>query len=62
MGGFLHFYLNINRIFCKQTVESDQTPHSDLGLHLLSMSHKKDDMLIWVKKVSSAVDHYFLSE
>ena len=30
----------------------DQTPHSvesDLGLHYLPMSHKKDDSYIWVK-------------
>ena len=31
----------------------DQTPHSvasDLGLHYLPMSHKKDARHIWVKK------------
>ena len=32
--------------------DPDQTPHSvasDLGLHCLSMSHKKDARHIWVK-------------
>ena len=46
-------YSNLNRRFCKQTVENDQMPHSvasDLGLHYLLMSHKKDTRLIWVKK------------
>ena len=45
LGGIFHFYSNFNRIFCKQTVETDQTPRStasDLGLHCLPMSHKKD--------------------
>ena len=31
--------------------DPDQTPHSalsDLGMHLLPMSHKKDARLIWV--------------
>ena len=33
--------------------DPDQTPHSvasDLGLHSLSMSHKKDARHIWVNK------------
>ena len=33
--------------------DPDQTPHSvasDLGLHYLPMSHKKDTRHIWVKK------------
>ena len=33
--------------------DPDQTPHSvasDLGLHYLPMSHKKDARNIWVKK------------
>ena len=32
--------------------DPDQTPHyvvSDLGLHCLPMSHKKDARLIWIK-------------
>ena len=32
--------------------DPDQMPHSvvsDLGMHCLPMSHKKDSMLIWVK-------------
>ena len=38
------FCSNFNRTICKQTVETDQTPHkvaSDLGLHCLPMSNKK---------------------
>ena len=34
------------------SVDPDQTPHSvasDLGLHCLPMSHKKDARHIWVK-------------
>ena len=34
--------------------DPDQMPHSvasDLGLHSLPMSHKKDARIIWVKKV-----------
>ena len=33
--------------------DSDQTPHSiasDMGLHYLPMSHKKDARHIWVKQ------------
>ena len=37
--------------------EPDQTPHSaasDLVLHCMHMSHKKDTMLIWVNVKQSA--------
>ena len=40
-----YFYSNFNGISCKQTGDYDQTPHfaaSDLGLHCLPLSHKKD--------------------
>ena len=40
-------------VFCKQNSgDLDQRPHpvaSDLGLHCLPMSHKKEARLIWVK-------------
>ena len=43
LGGIFHFYSNLNRTFCKQTVVvSNQMPcsaASDLGLHCLPMSH-----------------------
>ena len=42
---FIHFFY---RIFCMQTVETLNAV-SDLGLHYLHMSLKKDAMLIWVK-------------
>ena len=40
------------RIFCKQTVETLITHRrmSDLGLHGLSITRKKEAMLIWVNK------------
>ena len=52
LGGIFHFYSNLNRTFCEQKVhgDPDQAPHSaasDLGLHCLPMSHKKDARLIW---------------
>ena len=40
-GGIFHFYSNFNRVFCKQTVE---TQISDMGLHSLTEAR-----LIWVK-------------
>ena len=38
----------------------DQTPHSvvsDLGLHCLPMSHKKDARHIWVKNAITLLSH-----
>ena len=50
---FFHFYSTFKRNFCKQNSgEPDQMPRfvaSDLVLHCLPMSHKKDSRLIWVK-------------
>ena len=41
---------NCNRILCKPTVETlICSAASDLGMHCLPMSHKKDPRLIWVK-------------
>ena len=40
--------------------DPDQTPHSvvsDLVLHCLSMSHKKDTRHIWVKKAIILLSH-----
>ena len=40
--------------------DPDQTPHSvasDLGLHYLPMSHKKDARHIWVKMQSFCLFH-----
>ena len=52
---FFHFYLIFNRNFCKQTVKTpDQTPRSavsDLGLHCLPRSHKRDARLLWVNNI-----------
>ena len=50
---FLIFIQFSNRTFCKQTsAEPDQTPRiaaSDLVLHCLPMSNKKDARLICIK-------------
>ena len=56
LGGIFYFYSNFNRTFCQQSVDPDQTPHSavsDLGLHCLPMSHKKDARLIILVKAAA---------
>ena len=40
-GGFFHFQSNFNRTFCKQTEETRYAA-SDLVLHCLLTSHKKE--------------------
>ena len=53
----VRWYFSFLFKFSKKTIQAnsgdpDQTPHfvaSDLGLHYLPMSHKKDAMHIWVK-------------
>ena len=45
---FFIFYLNFNRTFCKQTVETLMFA-SDIRLCCLSISQKQDAMLILVK-------------
>ena len=45
LSGIFHFYSNFKRAFCKQTVET-QNVASDLGLHCLRTSHKKEARLI----------------
>ena len=52
LGGTFHFISNFNRTFCKQTVEILRCAASDLGLHCLPMSRKKDARLILVKKIN----------
>ena len=51
LGGIFHFYSNFNRKFYKQTVKTLIRCHifaaSDLGVHCLSMSHKKYSRLIF---------------
>ena len=41
LGGIFHFYSNFKRNFCLAA--------SDLVLHCLPMSHKKDTRPIWLK-------------
>ena len=48
---FFIFIQNLKENLFANGGESEQTPHfaaSDLVLHCLPMSHKKDAMLIWV--------------
>ena len=48
---FIDIFMLSIFFYQQKTVETDETPHSaasDLGLHSLSMSHKKDTMLNWV--------------
>ena len=51
---FFIFYSNFKRNFCKQTVENLirrlNFAASNLVLHCMPMSHKKDGRFIWVKK------------
>ena len=47
LGGIFHFSSNFDRNLCKQTVET-QNAASDLGLHYLPTSHKKDARLIFI--------------
>ena len=45
--------------------DPDQTPHSvasDLSLHYLPMSHKKDNRRIWVKKCNYFLISYELQK
>ena len=54
LGVFFIFSPNFNRTVCKQTVKilirhCFMPSVFDLGMHCLSMSHKKDTRLIWVK-------------
>ena len=51
-GGIYHFHSNYTRTSCKQRVETlirrRVLAVSDLGLHCLPMSYKKDARLIWL--------------
>ena len=46
LGGIFHLYSNFERNFSKQTAASD------LVLHCLPISQKKDAWLIWVNSYS----------
>ena len=48
---FFHFCSMFLKFLQAKSKDLDQTPHnaaSDLGLHCLPMSHKRDARLIWV--------------
>ena len=60
VGVVFKFLLKFNRTSCKQSREPDQTLQSvasDLGLYYLSMSHKKNDRLLWVNTLVVYVTH-----
>ena len=60
VGVVFKFLLKFNRTSCKQSREPDQTLQSvasDLGLYYLSMSHKKNDRLLWVNTFVVYVTH-----
>ena len=53
VGWYFSFLFKFKKILFANSGETDQTPRyaaSDLVLHCLPMSHKKDARLIWVKK------------
>ena len=62
LGPIFHFYLHFDGTFCKQTVEMlirrPLCAVSDLGLHCLSMSNKRDTRL----RFNLVVSMYFLSK
>ena len=53
LGSKFQFHSNFKKVILQaNSAEPDQTPRSaasDMVLHCLSMSHKKDARLIWVK-------------
>ena len=61
LGVVFHSYSNFNKISCKQPVESlikhCSLRASDLDLYYLSMFHKKNAKLIWVKFFVVYVTH-----
>ena len=69
-GGIFHFYSNFERIFCRQTlvnlIRRRVFAATDLILHFLPMSHKKDAMhivLFQMKQhngISSSFDYFML--
>ena len=58
LGGIFHFHSSFNRK--ANSRDLDQMPHSvasDLGLHYLPRSHKKDARHIWVKMQLFCLSH-----
>ena len=54
---------NVYNVYNANIGDLDQTLRSavsDLGLHRLHMSHKKDAMLIWVKENLAFLLYFFL--
>ena len=50
---FLFIFIVVLQFMLANSVDPDQTPRSvasDLGLHCLPMSQKRDAMLIWVNE------------
>ena len=57
VGGIFHFYSSFN--MQANSGDPDQRLHSvtDLGLHCLPMSQKKDARHIWVKNAITLLSH-----
>ena len=49
LGVVFHSYSNFDGRSCKQPDQTMQSVASDLGLYYMSLSHKKNTSLIWVK-------------
>ena len=59
LGDIFHFHSYLKRNFCKQTVENlirRGFAASDLELHCLPMSHKKNARFIWIKMTKMTVE------
>ena len=48
LGGIFHSSSNFDRNLCKQQTVETQNAASDLGLHYLPASHRKDARLIFI--------------
>ena len=59
---FFQILLELFNILLANSEDPDQTPHyavSDMGLHCLPMSHKKDARHIWVKCMKNLFEPYY---
>ena len=61
LGGIFHFFFQVLIVnYASKHGRPDQAPHSvasDLGLHYVPKSHKKDARHIWVKMQLFCLSH-----